>query len=59
MMSDLYRKVETPITTRDLFIEEVEQQLKDIDFDGDWSLACVAAELFDSGKFKLLEQEGE
>tara|TARA_R110002012_G_scaffold316344_1_gene531195 strand:+ start:429 stop:1310 length:882 start_codon:yes stop_codon:yes gene_type:complete len=56
---NLYRKVETPITTRDLFIDEVEKQLKDIGFDGDWSVACVAAELFDSSKFKLLEQEGE
>ena len=56
----VYRKVEIPITTRDLFIEEVEKQLKDIDFDGDWSIACVAAELFDfASKFKLLEQEGE
>ncbi|AUR87919.1 hypothetical protein NVP1105O_76 [Vibrio phage 1.105.O._10N.286.49.B4] len=53
----LYRKVEVEIDERQEFIGEVERISECIANEGsDWSFACIATEMFDSGKFKLVEK---
>lgn len=50
-----YRRIETPIDERQEFIDFVEKLGSDLSAD-EWSFACLAAEMFDSGRVKLLEQ---
>ena len=55
--ASIYRKVETEIDERQEFIDEVERISERIANEGsDWSFACIATEMFDSGKFKLVEK---
>lgn len=56
---ELYRRIETEITERDEFIEFVESKCSELNVDGEWSFSCIAAELFDSGRVKLLESGHE
>ena len=49
--------VETEITERDEFIEKVEAIAEDITSDSEWSFACIATAMFDSGEFKLTKGE--
>jgi hypothetical protein len=49
--SNVYRQVET--TERDLFIDMIEQAGAELSSDGEWSFACLAASVFDSGRIKL------
>lgn len=51
--NSLYRRIETEITERNEFIEFVESKCSELMVDGEWSLACIAADLFDSGKIKF------
>lgn len=44
----LYRRIETPMTEREMFIEGVEKIGAELTENGDWSFACLAAEIFDS-----------
>lgn len=53
----LYRRIETEITERDVFIEKVEAIAEDITSDSEWSFACIATAMFDSGEFKLTKGE--
>ncbi len=55
MQGNLFRRIETPIDDRQEFIEFVEKLGSDLSAD-EWSFACLAAEMFDSGRVKLLEQ---
>ena len=50
-------RVEKEITDRDEFIEKVEAIAEDIASDSEWSFACIAAAMFDSGEFKLTKGE--
>lgn len=52
--SNIYRKVE--ITERDLFIDMIEQAGAELLSDGEWSFACLAASVFDSGHIKLTDK---
>lgn len=53
---NVYRKVETKIEVRDEFIEFVESKCAELSVDGEWSFACIAAELFDSGRVKFVNE---
>tara|TARA_B100001105_G_scaffold251623_1_gene241697 strand:- start:1571 stop:2146 length:576 start_codon:yes stop_codon:yes gene_type:complete len=53
----LHRRIETEITERDEFIEKVEAIAEDITSDSEWSFACIATAMFDSGEFKLTKGE--
>tara|TARA_B100001063_G_C16779142_1_gene569390 strand:- start:15104 stop:15775 length:672 start_codon:yes stop_codon:yes gene_type:complete len=54
--SCIYRRIETEITERDEFIEFVESKCSELSVDGEWSFACIAAELFDSGRVKFVSE---
>jgi len=54
---DLHRRVETEISERDEFIKKVEAIAEDITSDSEWSFACIATAMFDSGEFKLTKGE--
>lgn len=52
----IYRKVETEITECEEFIEFVESIAEDITQD-EWSFACIATAMFESGRVKLVDGE--
>lgn len=45
--SNVYRRIETPMTEREAFIESVEKIGAELTENGDWSFACLAALIFD------------
>ena len=54
----LYKRIETEIDERQEFIDEVERISECVANEGsDWSFACIASKMYDSGKFKLVEGE--
>tara|TARA_B100001105_G_scaffold124157_1_gene99519 strand:- start:3134 stop:3952 length:819 start_codon:yes stop_codon:yes gene_type:complete len=54
--NEIYRRIETEISERDEFIKKVEAIAEDITSDSEWSFACIATAMFDSGEFKLAER---
>ena len=53
---DLHERIETEIDERQEFIDEVERIGAEVSSDGEWSFACLASVMLDSG-FKLVNAD--